>query len=643
MGKPYKSELEKLGQTYAWALREPIDAIDQLVRDSVDCRLVAIGSGGSLTSAKYACLLHQLLGSASTLETPLGYRTTPRVIEGNEVVFFFTAGGSNPDVKSAFSEAIIREPKQVAAFCMRNGSPISKIAAKYEFPSVLEYQPPAGKDGFLATNSLLATCALLSRAYNLQNESSLRLPESIEKLCPKLGAASSLDPQAVKRNDWVVLHGRWSSPVAVDIESKLSESAIASAQISDYRNFAHGRHHWLASRNNDSLVVALITPEDKALAERTLSKLPKTIPVVRIATRIRNQNATLDLLLQAFALVGLAGEVRRVDPGRPKVASFGRKLYHMSVEVKAAFDAKSKLSSRAQSAILRKTNWHALPNNIKGAWIDSYNQFVTRINREKYGAVIFDYDETLCRASERQTQPSKAVAKELTRLLRLGIVIGVATGRGKSVRESLKTIIPKKYFNQVLLGYYNGGKLGWLSDASTPSTTDDIDKHLQLLLKEARSHRTLRSLAKIDVRPTQITFIPKDRMLSAELNRIVTALACRLEYDELKLGSSGRTVDVVPACVSKVDLVGALQAECNSRSAAESVLCIGDRGLWPGNDSELLSTTFSLSVYQVSSDPLTCWNLGRPGRRGVETTLEYLSYIDSAASKRNHFRIKVPK
>lgn len=643
MGKPYKSELDKLGQTYDWALREPIDGIDQLVRDSAHCQLIAIGSGGSLTSARYACVLHQLLGSVGSLETPLGYRTTPRVIGGNKVVYFFTAGGSNPDVKSAFSEAIVREPKRVVAFCMRKGSPVSKIASKYESSCVLEYQPPAGKDGFLATNSLLATCALLSRAYNFQNERSLRLPESIEKLCPKLRARSLFDSKAVSRNAWVVLHGRWSSPVAVDIESKLSESAIASAQISDYRNFGHGRHHWLASRESESVVVALITPEDEALAEKTLSKIPKKIPVIRLISRIPNQNATLDLLLQAFRLVGFAGDVRCVDPGRPKVASFGRKLYHLTVEVNHTLDAKRKLSSRAQSAILRKTNWHVLPINIKTAWIDSYYHFVARINREKYGAVVFDYDETLCRSSERKTQPSKLVTKELIRLLRLGVVIGVATGRGKSVRESLETIIPKKYFRQVLLGYYNGGQSGWLSNASKPSTAGDIDEQLQLLLKEAKSHRTIRSLAKIEIRPTQITFTPKDPMLSAEVNSIVTSLACRLKYGELKLVNSGRTVDAVPACVSKVNLVSALQAECKSRSAPVSILCIGDRGSWPGNDSELLSSPFSLSVHQVSSDPMTCWNLGRPGRRGVETTLEYLGYIDSADSKSNHFRIKIPK
>jgi hypothetical protein len=55
------------------------------------------------------------------------------------------------------------------------------------------------------------------------------------------------------------------------------------------------------------------------------------------------------------------------------------------------------------------------------------------------------------------------------------------------------------------------------------------------------------------------------------------------------------------------------------------VLCVGDRGQWPGNDFSLLTSPYALSVDEVSQDPTTCWNLAPPGHRGVRAALGYLA------------------
>ena len=58
------------------------------------------------------------------------------------------------------------------------------------------------------------------------------------------------------------------------------------------------------------------------------------------------------------------------------------------------------------------------------------------------------------------------------------------------------------------------------------------------------------------------------------------------------------------------------------------MLTIGDRGRWPGNDYNLLSTDFSLSVDEVSFSQMSCWNLCMPGECGVQGTLYYLRSIE---------------
>ena len=58
MGKPYEIELQNLKQTYEWALKVPIEKLCYFINASHDLPLVAVGSGGSLTAACMAALLH---------------------------------------------------------------------------------------------------------------------------------------------------------------------------------------------------------------------------------------------------------------------------------------------------------------------------------------------------------------------------------------------------------------------------------------------------------------------------------------------------------------------------------------------------------------------------------------------------------
>lgn len=57
------------------------------------------------------------------------------------------------------------------------------------------------------------------------------------------------------------------------------------------------------------------------------------------------------------------------------------------------------------------------------------------------------------------------------------------------------------------------------------------------------------------------------------------------------------------------------------------ILCIGDCGMIEGNDFEMLSTSYSLSVDQVSRTPDSCWNIAPEGMRGLDATLYYLKNL----------------
>ena len=70
----------------------------------------------------------------------------------------------------------------------------------------------------------------------------------------------------------------------------------------------------------------------------------------------------------------------------------------------------------------------------------------------------------------------------------------------------------------------------------------------------------------------------------------------------------------------------------------QTVLCVGDRGEWPGNDYELLGRPLSLSVDEPSPAPDAGWNLAPPGIRGSTAAVYYL---DRLRSGRGGLRIRL--
>jgi hypothetical protein len=90
------------------------------------------------------------------------------------------------------------------------------------------------------------------------------------------------------------------------------------------------------------------------------------------------------------------------------------------------------------------------------AWRNAYTSFVRTLSEAAFRGVVFDYDGTICDEADRETGLSANVGHELSRILRAGYVLGVATGRGKSVKETLRQRIPMKYWGGSWSGIITG-------------------------------------------------------------------------------------------------------------------------------------------------------------------------------------------
>jgi fructoselysine-6-P-deglycase FrlB-like protein len=629
VGKPYDSELASLPLTYDWARTAEIKTLVSALRRASALPLIAIGSGGSFTTSVFVADCHQHLSRRlAKAITPL--ELIADIPERDASYVILSAAGKNRDILAAFRHILDAEPANIIILCTSVGSPLAELARPYSWIDVIEYELPTGKDGFVATNSLFASSVLVARAYSEATAAELTWPPAFDDLTTMLATRVGELPESLsavlKREHLLVIHDHPTRAAALDLESKFSEAALGSVQVCDLRSFAHGRHHWLAKRGDSTGILTLHTTESSNLIHRTTRLLPPAIPIADVSVEGDRIIGGIRAIVNVLYVVGAAGRIRGIDPGRPGVPSYGSRIYNLP-----AFSARKRetvdgVSRSERYAIERKARLgvaELLKLGLLAYWQDAYRQFCDAMCAATFRAVIFDYDGTLCDPVNRFDGIGIEVATTLNELLSRGILIGIATGRGGSVREDLCVQIPEPTLQgKVFIGYHNGAELGILSDSSQPPESTELDVPLRpvwdLLANDPRTHdfATLKpSAGQITIRPN-----PGVENMIGPIVRHYAAI-CRVPVVK-----SGHSLDVLSPAVGKRHLVKAILEQLPGSSPSE-VLIIGDQGEWPGNDYELLGEPHSVSVDRVSPDPATCWNLLPSGMRGSQGVIWYLSQL----------------
>ena len=255
-------------------------------------------------------------------------------------------------------------------------------------------------------------------------------------------------------------------------------------------------------------------------------------------------------------------------------------------------------------------------------WREAYRAACSVLYETVFCGLAVDYDGTLCHESERFDPLPEVMANEFSRLLRGQVRLGIATGRGKSVRKSLQRALPEKLWERVVIGYYNGAEIGMLGDDACPDDSDVAGPELKEVVDRLDRDPLIRRLAKMTIRRRQITLEPAEGFFPGPLWDYVHSLLIGLDGNEALALRSGHSVDIVPPQSSKLAVVERVRQLAGSGSGG--VLRIGDRGRWPGNDYALLDHAHALSADEVSPDPSGGWNIAPAGHRGAQATLGYL-------------------
>ena len=614
MGRPFNKELSLLNLTYEFAMKIETKEIESFLRVASNQPLLIVGSGGSYTVAKAVEYIHMKTGGYFAKAITPFELTNYDLTMKNLCVVLLTAGGNNPDTINSYKYISGLNPISFLTICMSQNSKVSKLASSNKSYYVNEVSLPSGKDGFLSVNSLIGMLMIISKAYsNILHSPFVHLKNEYKFNEGMNFDENNLSNVLAKENIFV-LHGGLTTPCAIDLESKFTEAALMTIQLSDYRNFAHGRHYWLSRNLTKTSVIALVSPKEAEIAKKTLLLLPSVIDKLIIKTDNDSVMGIVEMFDNVFQLTSSAGEIKNCDPGKPKVPEFGRKIYHTSYSL-LKNSAVLKLNKVDKRAAYRKSADVRLGSDGLDFYIKKFGIFYKKLLCSEFHGIVFDYDDTL-KNRKPNVEVESEIFKLINKFLSHNIVVYIATGRGKSVRKELQEKISPEFWDDLKIAYYNGGHISPLSDMDSPNILDESDKSLVSLYNELVL--ILDKDIEIELRPKQMT-ISIDKQHSRHYIDLIKEIS--MGHADLKMLESGHSIDIIPKDSSKRKII-----EINEEN--KLFLCFGDSGQYTGNDFELLNSEFGISVNRVSKSFETCWNFAPMGLENSSALLYYLNCLN---------------
>lgn len=555
----YEDELNKLRDTYTNALSSNIEDLKLAIAGVSESSIIGVGSGGSYTVASLLCSLHEAYtGRVSRPSTPLELICNPNLASASPV-FLISAEGKNPDICEALERARRHSARTVHVIVNREDCPlVQKAEELYEVKKHVFALPY--KDGYLATNSLLYDAILIARAYSELDGVISPFPESFDEL--KLEGKSIQDwaasiesfaNNAIQAGAVFVTYSPILKAVAADLESKLAEAALLHCQLADLRSFAHGRHLWLADRPDDCVILGLIDPYLETLWQHTMSLIPRSESCLAVNV---GGSAPVDLvkgIVSGMYLVSVIAKLLGKDPAKPEVKQFGRDLYYADVNTLVGrLGDENNFGVHSKAEVLG-AHWPAKSQRI--AITRAMEAARDDMLQQHFKAIIFDYDGTLCPSQRKEVAPAKEITDHIIKLVEAGIVVGVASGRGGSMQEALKQVIPEALWSSIHIGLYNGGCITTLNgDLTSKGDSSEFISHVTRIV------RRLQALGApiVDIRPTppyQVSVRFREGIATEPMWFVLADALREAGLDLYRMVRSKHSVDVLEEKVNKSLLV----------------------------------------------------------------------------------------
>lgn len=620
MGRRFKDEIEYIPQAIEWAVAQDVVVLQRALLSASSKPLFAIGSGGSFTVATFAALCHEKrFGQFSRPITPLEYKETGGALQ-NAAALMLSAEGKNKDILSAAWSTLAFEHFALA-LTLKKDSPLSALAASSGGTGVIAYQMPWDKDGYLATNSLIAMIILLAKAYCRDEEKDFAAVLSymnLEWLAARRKAIADVIREYEVGTQVLVLFGGATRSTAIDVESKFAEAALGTCQLADYRQFAHGRHLQLSHAKN-AIVIAFVNEQERALAETTLGLLPDRIRKLILDVPACDEVAAVQGAIDAILITDVVADILGADPGQPEVPEYCRLIHQL--DPNALMREQFPL---VPVPVSRKLKRAAGDKIAVAKFSEACTTFAKKIESARIKALVCDFDGTFCETYRRWDGLDESLVEDIERIISYGIPIAFATGRGLKLRLNLRAKLSQSSWKHVYIGYYSGTLIARLDEDPEAPEKDRRFEELEAWLNRTGVSALIEAVPTID--GGQFGLRCKNQ---ASRHEAVSAIRHWIRTQALwgwRVYCSGHSIDVLSNMAGKRRVLDFLVEQFGLKDDTET-LRLGDSGDFDGNDFELLHDGLGLSVDTVSSDPSNCWNLLPLDRRGVVGTKYYLSHL----------------
>jgi len=622
LGKPYSEELDAFADTYQWAAKQDVARLGHFLNRWSGEYAVVVGSGGSYSAAFAVALFRELAHhSPTTAVTPLEFgallgRLSPRAL-------LLSAEGKNRDILAAARGAEAAD-LSTAALTLTRSNPLLDLARDNDAVRAFPFQMDWVKDGYLATNSLLATVLLMYRAlfgdHDFQHLAPLLARDRLASRRDNFSRLAGLED--AKRDGLLVVYSDRAHAFAVDLESKLAESALAMVQITDLRQFAHGRHLQLANRFPAPFTLFVSSPDELPLAAATASLLPNPERCWQLQLDGGSeQDTVVSGLVDAMLITEALARGAPYDPGQPTVPDFGRAIH--ALDPAALLPSGRFPASRLELAASRKASVGLNPAAGAGPDVTAAaSAFAERLTSCRIKAVVCDFDGTLCRAENRFEGMDPAHVEQVSSLIRQGLRFAIATGRGDSLHTALRSSFDPALHGDILVGYYSGSVISSLAgDFIQPHPNPEFAELWNWLRLSTYANlcKPLKDLA----RGGQFSMRLKNTQQCLRLQAAIRHWLAENSKFGWRVFCSGHSIDVLDEATSK-QLVVDHMAKLMGIDSESEILRIGDAGHENGNDFELLRTGLSLSCERVSFALGSCWNFGASGNNQAEVAMAYL-------------------
>ena len=321
--------LKDIPQMLQMADETEVSQLRAFFMEKPEMPMLFVGSGGK--SGAFPAFLYSMNKGVGIALTPLQFASlSDSAIKGSRILLM-SESGRNDDINYASKRAVELNAENTACITSNDSENNHLLKNLNGTAARIFLYESSGKSGFTSVRGKFNKYALYLKAFaGIDGVSSLIDVDLNPEHCFKYeyNAAEGEPVNLEKIEHYCILYGGYGEPVAYDFESVMVESGLASVQVSDYRNYCHGRFIFPTNHTeNDKeprhssnvAMVLLVSPRERNLVRQIREcAIPKKTPVIVIETEFDNALASLDLLVKTNVLIGYIGEqCKRINPYSP--------------------------------------------------------------------------------------------------------------------------------------------------------------------------------------------------------------------------------------------------------------------------------------------------------------------------------------